>query len=363
MLLRLLVLTVVTFFASASSLPACSVPVFRYALERWSPDLFEVSVFFRGALNDADAKRLNQLEDWAVHNGGNVNLEVVRCNLDEQVPPDLLALWKSLKDTPLPTVVVRTPLKAAGQHIIWQGRLSDPFLDDLATSPARREIAQRLLQGDAVVWVLLRGTDKELAARTRAALDAALEQLAEEIELPPGVGRPGSELLAKIPLQMKFSVVEVSAESREEQALVKLLHGGLAKAPLVSESYIAPVFGRGRVLNVLSANEIEPETVGDWTRYLCSACSCQVKQQNPGFDLLCAMNWEEQLFDENTLKATDESTTDTEPTLVSIPSGQTVLDSNSSSTAPAPSSAATHFGVLLAMAALAVVVSLIVIVK
>lgn len=363
MSLRFFALTLLAFFASAQSLPACSIPVFRFALERWAPDLFEVSVFYRGTLNDADAKRLDQLEDWAVHNGGNVNLEVVRCDLDERVPSDLLALWKSLKNTPLPTVVVRTPLKSTGQHILWQGRLSDAFLDELATSPARREVAQRLLRGDAVVWLLLRGTDQELAARTRASLDAALKQLAEEIELPPGVGRPGSELLAKIPLQMKFSVVEVSAESSEEQALIKLLHGGLAKPPLTSDSYIAPVFGRGRVLNVLSASELEPETVSDWTRYLCSACSCQVKQQNPGFDLLCAMNWEEQLFDENSLKATDESTTDTEPTLVSIPSGHTAIDSNSSSTVPAPSSAGTHFGVLLAMAALAVVVSLIVIVK
>lgn len=249
--------------------------------------MFEVSVFFRGTLKDTDAKRLTQLEDWAVHNGGNVNLEVVRCDLDERVPADLLDLWKSLKDAPLPTVVVRTPLKATGQHIFWQGRLSDPFLEDLATSPARREVAQRLLRGDAVVWLLLRGSDKELAARTRASLDAALAKLAEEIELPPGVGRPGSELLAKIPLQMKFSVVEVSAESAEEQTLIKLLHGGLAKAPVASDSYIAPVFGRGRVLNVLSASKLESETVGDWTRYLCSACSCQVKQQNPGFDLLC----------------------------------------------------------------------------
>lgn len=363
MFLRLIALSLLAFFASVGSLPACSVPVFRYALERWSPDLFEVSVFFRGTLNDTDAKRLTQLEDWAVHNGGNVNLEVVRCDLDERVPADLLDLWKSLKDAPLPTVVVRTPLKATGQHIFWQGRLSDPFLEDLATSPARREVAQRLLRGDAVVWLLLRGSDKELAARTRASLDAALAKLAEEIELPPGVGRPGSELLAKIPLQMKFSVVEVSAESAEEQTLIKLLHGGLAKAPVASDSYIAPVFGRGRVLNVLSASKLESETVGDWTRYLCSACSCQVKQQNPGFDLLCAMNWEGQLFHENSLKATDESTTDTELSLVSIPSGQTVLDSNSTSTAPSLSSAGTHFGVLLAMAALAVVASLIVIVK
>lgn len=374
MSLRLFALTLLTFVASAQSLPACSIPVFRYALERWSPDLFEVSVFYRGTLNAADTKRLNQLEDRAIHNGGNVNLEVVRCDLDERVPADLLALWNSLKDAPLPTVIVRTPRKATGQSIVWQGRLSDPFLDDLATSPARRDVTQRLLQGDAVVWLLVRGTDQAQAARAKQMLESALENLAEQIELPAGVGRPGSELRAKIPLHLKFSIVEVSANSRTEQTLVKLLRGGSAKPTLASDSYLAPVFGRGRVLEVLSARETDTESISDLTRYLCGACSCQVKQQNPGFDLLCDLNWEERLFGEtaepsplspvNSPEAAGESTTDSEPTLVAIPSGHESHASQTTSEEHSrPSSTGGHTGVLLAIAALAVMVSLIVLAK
>ena len=361
---RLFVLSLVAFFASAQTLLACSIPVFRFALERWSPDLFEVSVFYRGTLNDADAKRLNQLEDWAVYNGGKVNLEVVRCDLDDRVPDDLLALWQSLKDAPLPTVVVRTPRKVTGQSIVWQGGLSDPFLGVLATSPARREVAQRLLHGDAVVWLLVRGTDQQQAARAKAVMDAALENLADQIELPPGVGQPGSELRARIPLHLKFSVVEVSADSRSEQALIKLLHGGFAKTPFASDSYLAPVFGRGRVLKVLSAREVDSDSISDLTRYLCGACSCQVKQQNPGFDLLCEMNWEERLFGEASVTSPDEasdSATDSEPTLIAIPSGHAAHVSlptpdNSART----SSAGSHNRVLLALGTLAVMALMIV---
>ncbi len=367
MSLRLFVLTLLAFLASAQTLPACSIPVFRFALERWSPDLFEVSVFYRGPLNGTDAKCLNQLEDLAVHNGGQVNLEVVRCDLDGRVPADLLALWQSLKDAPLPAVVVRTPRKATGQSIVWQGRLSDPFLDTLATSPARRDVAQRLLQGDAVVWLLVRGTDKQQAARAKAALDSALENLADQIELPPGVGQPGSELRARIPLHLKFSVVELSTDSRAEQALIKLLHGGFAKPPLASDSYLAPVFGRGRVLNVQSAREVDPDSISDLTRYLCGACSCQVKQQNPGFDLLCEMNWEERLYGETSEPSPDtasDSTTDSEPTLIAIPSGHA---SHASQPTPAnlthTSSAGGHLSLLFALAVLAVMASSIVIAK
>ena len=32
---------------------ACSVPVFRYALEHWPADPFQITVFHRGTMNDA----------------------------------------------------------------------------------------------------------------------------------------------------------------------------------------------------------------------------------------------------------------------------------------------------------------------
>lgn len=306
-------------------LQACSIPVFRYALERWPADLFEVAVFFDGQLSSADMERLNQIEDWAALNGGNANLEVVRCNLHEKVPADLLAVWKSLPSAPQPYVVVRAPRERTKQAIVWQGRLQDAFLDQLSMSPARREVVQRLLKGDAVVWLLLRGDDPELAARTRRTLDETLRQLEEETLLPPGVGQPGSELQSKVPLHVKFSVVEISAKSPEEQPLVALLQGRFKKAPEPSDSLVAPVFGRGRVLEVLSATEVDAESIADLTRYLCGACSCQVKQQNPGFDLPLAMNWEEKLFDDEQIPRSDEpqATESYEAEFVPIPTGST----------------------------------------
>jgi hypothetical protein len=39
--------------------------------------------------------------------------------------------------------------------------------------------------------------------------------------------------------------------------------------------------------------------IEDISRYLSGPCSCQVKEQNPGFDLLLAVDWEARLFGEN----------------------------------------------------------------
>lgn len=368
---RIIVLGLLAFFLAAQPLSACSIPVFRFALERWAPDLFEVSVFFRGTLSDSDERRVTQFEDWAVRNGGHLNLEVVRCNLEEEVPADLLAIWTSMKNAPLPTVVVRTPHKATGQTIVWSGRLSDPFLDTLPASPARREILQRLLQGDSVVWLFARGGDAAQAKIARQTLDTALEQVAEQVELPAGIGRPGSELLARIPLRLKFSVVEVSAEARDELVLSQLLRSALSKPLRDGDSLIAPIFGRGRVLAVQSARELEPETITDLTTYLCSACSCQVKQQNPGFDLLGEMNWDERLFGEATeLSGIDSSEPrrlagvaqeDVAPILVAIPPGHALRVTQSPSTEIDRSSPGGHASLLVFVTLLALSASLFVV--
>src|SRR4051812_24169841 len=44
---------------------ACSVPVFRYALERWKPAAYEAHVFYRTRLSDDDRRLVQQLEDGA----------------------------------------------------------------------------------------------------------------------------------------------------------------------------------------------------------------------------------------------------------------------------------------------------------
>ena len=54
-----IVLCLIAVLAAVEPLQACSIPVFRYALERWAADLFEVSVFYEGPLPDAQMHRSN----------------------------------------------------------------------------------------------------------------------------------------------------------------------------------------------------------------------------------------------------------------------------------------------------------------
>ena len=53
-----------------------------------------------------------------------------------------------------------------------------------------------------------------------------------------------------------------------------------------------PVFGRARALASMKGSTIDLDLIEETSRFLCGACSCQVKAQNPGFDLLAMAQWD-----------------------------------------------------------------------
>jgi hypothetical protein len=58
------------------------------------------------------------------------------------------------------------------------------------------------------------------------------------------------------------------------------------------EPMVFPIFGRGRKLDALAGKGISTENVEEYCAFLSGPCSCQVKLQNPGLDLLLAAEWE-----------------------------------------------------------------------
>jgi hypothetical protein len=56
---------------------------------------------------------------------------------------------------------------------------------------------------------------------------------------------------------------------------------------------VVPVFGRGRALCALPESQITPKVMREMLEFLTGACSCEVKEMNPGLDLLMTANWEE----------------------------------------------------------------------
>ncbi len=307
---------------------ACNIPVFRYALERWQSDLIELVVFHDAALTEQQNRIFAGLEKESRNHGGIANLQVITRQIDDITDEDLKTVWKKLSDetkSSLPLLVARSRVGRGQWLNVWTGPLTKVNEIGLLDSPVRQELSNRLLEGDSVVWLVLKSSDKELTESTIQMLASTLPDVAKQIPIPEGIGLPGSELFSAIPLDIHFSVLTVDPSDPQESFLVNWLKQHSPTAFAEGSPLIVPVFGRGRSLEVLTADILSPTLVKELSIFLCSACSCQVKELNPGFDLLIKTNWEFELYGEeppeipSTASASEKNFD--EPILLPIPRG------------------------------------------
>ncbi len=122
-------------------------------------------------------------------------------------------------------------------------------------------------------------------------------------------------------------MLEIDRDDPREQVLVNLFSTRTTpQFGTKEETLVVPVFGRGRALEVIPAGDLSEGLIGDLTMFLCGACSCQVKDLNPGFDLLLKQDWELSLFGESA-NVPPPATTRTgdpvkKPILIPIPAGR-----------------------------------------
>jgi hypothetical protein len=283
---------------------ACSVPVFRYALERWQPDHYLAVLFHDGELTKDQKSLLDRLSGDKNTPGGPANIEILAVDTSKPFDDDadLTALWKThaekAKQADGPWLVVRFPEESAFDEDIWSGELTKKSVDAIRVSPVRTELSKRLLAGDSVVWLVIESGDKQADAKFVKRLTGDLKLLQKKLKLPELDPADDKYLSADGPaLKLAFSVLTVSrTDAREKILLDSILYDDpnmpADERKLLAGPLAVPIFGRGRALAVMPAARVLPEVLEDAAGFLCGPCSCQVKQQNPGWDLLVATDWQ-----------------------------------------------------------------------
>ena len=203
----------------------------------------------------------------------------------------------------------------------------------------RQELVRRLGDGQTAVWLLLecgRPADDDAAAKV---VEDELKKLKEDLKLPELTDSPDDSILAGVPLRLDFSLLRIHRSDMKEQPLVNMLVQSESDLLERDDPMVFPVFGRGRALFPLVGAGITADNVRDSAAFLTGACSCEVKEQNPGFDLLLKTDWESLFIrDEATaaVLASREAKVSTTPQLVAIPPGSSASDSTASDASPAP---------------------------
>lgn len=318
--------TILLLLVFSSTAPACNIPVFRYALERWHPDPTKIVIFTDEVLTTDHQKLTRQLKRAQQPSQPKPNTQVI--HVKPSAAGQFESVWRSLEDEAnnqqgMPDLAILTEFRKRPK-VAWKGNTKDARADLILDSPARKIIRERILKGHAIVWLMILSNDSAKNQIVRRQLTETLAKLSKELKLPEGIGLAGSELYSDVPLQLNFSVVEVDPQDTRETYLTQLFSSFQPEALQQGQPLIAPVFGRGRALDVMSAKSLNEQSIEDQTRFLCGACSCKVKGLNPGFDLLMTANWDVDLFGEDGERPNDRGAEGETPlpVLISIPSGQ-----------------------------------------
>ena len=297
--LRFVIFTAACLTACALFIPgtanACNVPVFRYALERWPASPYEVIVFHRDPLTDEQQKTLEWLERSSASEIPYANFVLHKADLsDPSLPLDGL-------DIPmdnLPWMRVQYPREMLGSRLCWAGAFTKPNAEAWTDSPMRQEIAKRILNGESAVWVFLESGNQEKDEKAATLLKQTLKTLEETLELPDLDGSGLIETDTDSPgggeLRTAFSLLRLSKDDPRERFLVQmLLHSEDDLTDYLAEPMVFPFYGRGRALYAILGAGINEDNIREACEFLTGPCSCLVKEQNPGTDLLIVKNWDE----------------------------------------------------------------------
>ena len=312
---RLAILAAVLLLWGSSIAPACSTPVYRYAMYNWAPAPYYVFYFHDGEPDEKDAQ-VNQTIDalGVAEPAANVVLQSVDLSEPDQLdrlPEIVKKSWESHQEEDPPAVhLVYTAWGAE----VFAGRLDAKAVKAMVDSPARKRLAELLDEGNATVMMLLGGPDAAENERAEKVIAEVIKRAAAgsfqmdpylQGPPPPGdvPGAPADDGDAEAAAGLPVAVMKLSRSDPAETWLIRSLMAiepdleEYAKEPMIFGAY-----GRGRAMEPYIGKGITVDNLTELVMFLTGACSCMVKEQNPGADLLMHWDWDATA---DTMAATD----------------------------------------------------------
>jgi hypothetical protein len=275
---------------------SCSVPVFRYALERWRPDAYKAICIYRDSLTTRDGALLQQLKEASSDSDVPLNLLIREVEIGAFSEARLQGLLKGPIPKQLPALAIWYPEQMGKTAPQWVIELTAANVKGLMGSPKRTELVEDLIRGESVVWVFVPSgnsiKDDRAKALIRTELDVALKSLAKMSFFTTAGAKEKK-------LTYGFPILTLLRSDPEERFLLDMLMRSESDLyEHTNEPMVFPVFGRGRTLGCLFGEYISRDKIQDAVAFLAASCSCEVKALNPGLDLLLPAQWDRVLMGE-----------------------------------------------------------------
>ena len=329
MMRNLIFLTVALLAAGVTTdVNACRTPVYRYAMFNWPVAPYYVFYLHHGAVDAADKALHDKLEAVAGgQDGVPVNLTLVAVDASdakevEKLPKEVVAAWREVDNGKTPVHLVYSSV-GAKVHV---GRLDADAVAALLDSPARKKLGELFTAGNGVVWIVLEGSDAEANAAAKKAVAGIVEECRTgklvspadepELDMPADEKTEGaSDRKVRKSDLIPTAMFTVSRDDKAETWFVRSL---LAIPPALADEaeetttnddaqkpndkkemypanrpLVFAVYGRGRAMEPYTGKHIARDNLADCLLFLAGPCSCMIKDQNPGCDLLLRWDWDE----------------------------------------------------------------------
>ena len=295
---RTLIAAVIACGCAAGIALACDTPVYRYAMYRWAPAPYEVYCFHDQPLGEADQRIAALFKENLENAQQPANVVYIPLSLAEdkelkRIPPDIRQAFLSHENPQLPAYLVATPF---GVELSF-GKLDETAIRELLDSPARQDLAAQLASGKAGVFLFVPCSDAAANARAESVLKELIQDVqAGKVDLytaPPAVAPAAGADGPPVAATLELGMVRVDRTDPKEEWLRRALWAMEPNLKNEDQPMLFMTYGRARASLPYIGEGISRENLLGEVYFITGACSCTVKEQNPGMDLLVQRNWEQ----------------------------------------------------------------------
>jgi len=172
--------------------------------------------------------------------------------------------------------VLRDDVKKPYYALLYNNRQFSQFegykdLDKLAVSPLREKVANELMSGKLCIMLYLKSGNRDKDERGLQILKSTVTES---------------------PFSTIIPVFELDRNSVEESVFVSMLLNVESDLKDINEPMVFGIFGRFRALEPLLAKGITKENINLMIDFLTADCSCLIKDNLPGINILYDGKWE-----------------------------------------------------------------------
>ncbi len=267
---------------------ADQAPVFQHALEYQEPAPYKIVIHHEGKLAVENQRIVDELKE--VELGKRIQSNISFSRIDHSKTE---TRHTGYDEDNLPRVEIRYPSSSGINRVIKTGPLDEAFVKKVLHSPVRHEIAEKLIDRKAAVWVLIPGNSNRKNEPVRERLEKVLSELEEELKVAPADGQYG-EAAGEIYEDIDFAIIQLDRDTPEERMLINMLLGMEHDLADYDDKPIAfPIHGRGVVGHALIGNGINEWTLRSVGEFLTAPCSsCQIGVSAREMHLLISADWD-----------------------------------------------------------------------